>query len=100
MMPNEEKKLQAFTHLVSALDFYASSETYTGVLVMGDPPCGDFVDDISDPPKQEDFTLDRPVPGKRAREALATTVSLLGVEYCTLLSSRVNKLEEKSEKET
>lgn len=49
--------------LARALDFYADPDTYFAVAVVGDPPCGEFVNDFSE--------VDGEMrPGRRAREAL------------------------------
>lgn len=46
-----------------ALAYYANPETYFAIAMIEDPPCGDFLDDVS-----ETHLGDK--PGKRAREAL------------------------------
>lgn len=48
-----------------ALEFYADPDTYFAVAVIGDPPCGEFVDDFG--PDNEGIER----PGLRARAALA-----------------------------
>jgi len=50
--------------LVEALEFYADPETYFGIFIMGDPPCGTFIEDFSE-------TDLGGKPGKLARHALA-----------------------------
>ena len=45
--------------LMTAVEFYADEMTYFAIAFLGDPPCGQFIDD---------FTEDK--PGRRAREAL------------------------------
>lgn len=50
----------------SALLFYADPDTYFAVGFWFDPPCGGFEDDFDE--GHEEY--DRPMPGKRAREAL------------------------------
>ena len=56
--------------LREALDFYADPETYFGLMVLGDPPCGAFADDFSDDHGHP--YLDGPRYGKTARAALNT----------------------------
>ena len=55
--------------MTEALTFYADPENYHAVMILGDRPCGLFAEDFSDDHGHEDY--DRPMPGKRAREALA-----------------------------
>ena len=55
--------------LRGALEFYADPETYFGIAVIGDPPCGAFVEDFSDDHGHP--YLDGPRYGKTARAALA-----------------------------
>lgn len=50
--------------LVDALMFYANPETYLAIVIVPDPPCGAFVDDVS----EVDGWGCR--PGKLAREVL------------------------------
>lgn len=50
------------------LEFYADPETYFAVGFFPDPPCGDFVNDLSDDYDHPDMT--GPRPGKRARDLL------------------------------
>lgn len=50
--------------VIEALGFYADPDTYFAVAFLSDPPCGDFMTDIS--------SVDGKVePGNRARRALA-----------------------------
>jgi hypothetical protein len=55
--------------LRKALKFYADPETYFAVGFIGDPPCGEFVDDFDEAYEHEHMT--GPRPGKRARAALS-----------------------------
>ena len=57
--------------LREALAFYADPETYFGIGIIGDAPCGEFVDDFSDDHGHPHMPGHR--PGKRARAALAKT---------------------------
>lgn len=52
-----------------ALEFYADPDTYCAIGFFPDPPCGEFIDDFSDDHGNENYR--RPMPGKRARAALA-----------------------------
>lgn len=58
-----------------ALQFYADPGQYHAILVVGDPPCGGFVDDFDS--AHGDPLYDRPMPGKTARKALECTPSNL-----------------------
>jgi methionine synthase II (cobalamin-independent) len=55
--------------LRDACEFYAIPETYFGIGIFPDRPCGEFIDDISDC-EGEDMGMTRK-PGNKAREALA-----------------------------
>ena len=55
----------ALQELAEALRFYANPETYFGIGIFPDPPCGNFIDDFED---TDELGLK---PGKRARAALA-----------------------------
>jgi hypothetical protein len=48
-------------NLLKALLFYADPDTYFAIGFLGDPPCGDFIDDWDDAGK----------PGALARKVLA-----------------------------
>ena len=52
--------------LREALEFYADPGNYFAVMIMGDPPCGAFADDVSDTGEEYGWRH-----GKRARQALA-----------------------------
>lgn len=69
--PEVEKKIEKLEKereiLLETLLFYASWETYFAITVMGDPPCGPFIDDFSDVETEYGFNTWR--PGRRAREA-------------------------------
>ncbi len=68
-MSNIEKGLRAERDaLREALSMYADPESYHGLTIIGDPPCGSFGDDFSDDHGHPDY--DRPMPGKTARRAL------------------------------
>ena len=56
--------------LGEALAFYGSPETYHAIFFAFDRPCGDFEEDFSED-HGDDF-YKRPMPGKFAREVLAT----------------------------
>jgi hypothetical protein len=53
--------------LREALEFYADPDTYYGIGMAGDSPCGAFLDDLDD---AHDPGFSK--PGKRARAALAS----------------------------
>jgi hypothetical protein len=57
----------------AALEFYGDPDTYLAIGFMVDPPCGEFINDVSD-------IDDYPRPGKLARAVLAeiTTASKEG----------------------
>ena len=61
--------------LREALDFYADPHSYFAVMVMGDPPCGDFAYDWSEH-GDPDFDPGDERPGRRAREALGGSPTL------------------------
>ena len=56
---------------LEALKFYADPDTYFAIAFMGDRPCGEFADDLSEDDWTRECDFDRPMPGKRARKALA-----------------------------
>lgn len=53
-----------------ALEFYADPDSWVGVMLMADPPCGDIADDTSEA-TTSCGSLTRAFPGKMARQALA-----------------------------
>ena len=61
------------------LEFYADPESYHAIAFISDPPHGPFMEDFD-----EDYLdysphmYDRPMPGKRAREALKPEVRTRG----------------------
>lgn len=55
--------------LYDALSEYGCPEFYHGILVMGDPPCGGFIDDHDDCHNHPDYPGDR--FGASARRAIA-----------------------------
>lgn len=57
--------LKEVMRLREALEFYADPETYHAMLCQFDYPAGGFESDFD-----EDPDYGRPMPGKRAREAL------------------------------
>ena len=61
--------------LVEALSFYADPSSYHAITIMGDPPCGEFFDDMSEDHGDEYYQ--RAMPGKLARDVL----SHLGLGY-------------------
>jgi hypothetical protein len=63
--------------LREALEFYADPETYHAIAILGDRPCGEFADDMSVDFWTKNCGYDRPMPGKRAREALALPSTML-----------------------
>jgi hypothetical protein len=54
--------------LIEALEFYADPESYWAIMIIGDQPCGEFAEDISD--DYEHPAIIGPRPGKTARTAL------------------------------
>lgn len=60
---------EALDKCVAVLEMYADPQSYFGVAVWPDPPCGAFGDDFSE---HDDPYIDIPreVPGKAAREIL------------------------------
>lgn len=69
-----ESSLSAHKACVEALAFYADPESYHGIMIMVDRPAGEFADDLSEDHGHEGY--DRPMPGKRARKALAALKAL------------------------
>lgn len=61
-----ERRVQG---LESALRFYADPDTYFAIGVMGDPPCGEFLDDFEN--LGGEGNLEDWKPGKRARSVLS-----------------------------
>ena len=55
--------------LADALSFYGSPSSYHAIWFVVDPPCGGFADDLSED-HGDDY--ERQMPGKLAREVLAT----------------------------
>lgn len=54
--------------LIEALEFYADPDSYFGIGMLADKPCGEFADDFS---ADHGFNqYDRPMPGKLARATL------------------------------
>lgn len=53
--------------VVTALEFYADPSTYHACMFLFDSPTGGFDEDFDD----GHLEYDRPMPGKRARQALA-----------------------------
>jgi hypothetical protein len=51
-----------------ALEFYADPENYHAIAFLPNRPCGEFAEDFDENHGHPDY--DRPMPGKRAREAL------------------------------
>jgi hypothetical protein len=56
--------------LLKVVEFYADPENYHAVAFMADHPCGDFADDFCEDELTKASGYNRPMPGKRAREAL------------------------------
>lgn len=78
--------------LTEALAFYANPESYHAMVILGDPPCGEFAEDFS--ADHENSFYRREMPGKRARDALAK----LGlVVLSTEEHEALDRLEEKSQ---
>jgi hypothetical protein len=57
----------AMQPMIEALEFYADPETYFGLAVIADPPCGGFAEDFSDDHGHP--SLDGNRYGKTARKA-------------------------------
>jgi len=63
--------------LKKALEFYANPDNYFALMIIGDSPCGDFINDLDQ--DYMEFTempydhYERPMPGKTARQALTGT---------------------------
>jgi hypothetical protein len=55
--------------LVSGLTEYADPAFYHGILVMGDPPCGGFIDDVDEDHGDQDYPGYR--QGSLARRTIA-----------------------------
>ncbi len=58
---------------VNALEFYANPETYFALMIMSDPPSGEFTRDFGD------THLGRK-PGKKARKAIDRLVALANAQ--------------------
>lgn len=56
--------------LIEALGFYGNPETYHACMFMFDPPTGGFDEDFGDPEEHGHPAYGRPMPGKKAREAI------------------------------
>lgn len=72
----EAATLAAAIRLVEVLEFYGDPESYFGLIVVGDSPCGDFLRDVAplsddDAAYYDDFRDGGGHYGKQAREALA-----------------------------
>lgn len=59
---------QRVRELEEALAFYADPDTYCAIGIFPDPPCGEFINDMSE--VHPDYGYNRPMPGARARRAL------------------------------
>jgi len=67
---NERDTLRAeVAGLRAALDFYANADNYHAITIFGAPPCGAFIDDMSD--DHESPNHYQKMPGRQARAALA-----------------------------
>lgn len=55
---------------IDALEFYADPDSYFAISILADRPAGAFADDFSEDDWTRECDFDRPMPGKRAREAL------------------------------
>lgn len=62
---------QKLAKAVAALRFYADPNSYFGIALLPDPPCGDFIKDF-DEVYYEDIDENVFRPGKIARETLAS----------------------------
>lgn len=62
-----EAQQEEIARLREALAFYADPDSYFAMVIMADPPCGEFSEDFSE---DHSGDYDRPMPGKRARAAL------------------------------
>ena len=73
---NSEKDLWRYRTIMKALWFYADPDTYNAIAFLTDPPCGEFSEDMS---IADDWSstgpYNRPMPGKRAREAIEVVSS-------------------------
>jgi hypothetical protein len=54
--------------LVEALSFYGDPESYGAICIMGDSPCGDFIEDFS--ADHNNLNYNREMPGKKARNLI------------------------------
>ena len=68
--------LAAAINLVETVEFYGAPESYFALMVVGDSPCGEFIEDTApineeDAEFYDDFRDGGAYFGKRAREALA-----------------------------
>lgn len=59
-----------------ALREYGDPDSYYATMILGDRPCGWFVDDVSDAP---DSDYDRPMHGAKARETMARINRILSL---------------------
>ena len=66
--------------LSEALEFYADPDSYCAIGFFPDRPCGEFMDDFS---RVADADYNRPMPGMKARAALARALSPepIGADY-------------------
>ena len=65
----ELERLQEIVH------FYADPQIYHAIAFLVDRPAGSFADDFSEDEETRAHGYDRPMPGKRAREALPADIA-------------------------
>ena len=73
-IPEDTRRIQELEQRIkiyrNALDFYANPDNYHALMILADPPCGDFIRDVSMADDWTEFPYAREMPGKLAREAL------------------------------
>ena len=67
-LSQDDEKVRIIGVLNKALQFYADPGTYFAIFMMPDPPCGEFINDLSDDHGHRELDGDR--YGKTARAAL------------------------------
>jgi len=76
-MDQIERYKKALGFAIDALEMYAAPESYHAVMIVGDPPCGEFAYDFS-----FDNIYNRDMPGCKARITLKVLRRAFGdLEY-------------------
>ena len=73
-----DKYHKIISDLIEGLNFYADPDTYFAIMILSDPPCGEFYYDFSDDHKSNQY--DNPMPGKLARKVIQQVEKELAID--------------------